>query len=291
MPLSDEDTVAATTEYSLHGHDMGQALALPRVPQSHNGRGLWGRKMKFRCILVENEELSLTRLRRLLSSFPNEVEVIGVATDGPAAVELIRAQRPDLVFLDIDLPGFNGFQVLERLDVQPAVVFTTAFNQHALKAFETYAVDYLLKPVELEGIKRSLGKLRGMGFNQAQFSLALEQLLELNGSRYLRRISCKVGDRTILVNTGEILYFQADNKYTALHTVATEYLIETPLSELEARLNPQDFIRIHRSTLVNVSWIAEIRRIFDHKTVIVLKDAKATQLVASRRYTDNVKNL
>lgn len=233
----------------------------------------------------------MARLRRLLAGFSNEVEIIGHAADGPSAVELIRAQRPELVFLDIDLPGFNGFQVLERLDVQPAVVFTTAFNQHALKAFETYAVDYLLKPIEPEGIKRSLSKLRVMGFNQAQFSLALEQLLELNGSRFLRRVSCKVGDRTMLVNVGEILYFQADNKYTALHTVASEYLIETPLAELEAKLNPNDFIRIHRSTLVNVSWIAEIRRTFDSKIVVVLKDAKATQLVASRRYSDSLRNL
>jgi len=247
--------------------------------------------MKYRCVVVENEERSSARLRRLLSAFPNDVEVIGEAADGPSAVELIRAQRPELVFLDIDLPGFNGFQVLERLDVQPAVVFTTAFNQHALKAFETYAVDYLLKPIEQDGIKRSLAKLRVMGFNQAHFTSALEQLLELSGSRYLRRISCRVGDRTLLVNAGEILYFQAANKYTALYTVATEYLIETPLAELEAKLNPADFIRVHRSTLVNVSWIAEIRRVFDHKTVVVLKDAKATQLIVSRRYTDNLKNL
>ena len=247
--------------------------------------------MKHRCVIVENEERSMARLRRLLAQFPQDVDIIGEAGDGPAAVELIRARRPDLVFLDIDLPGYGGFQVLERLDVQPAVVFTTAFNQHALKAFATYAVDYLLKPVEAEGLKRALAKLRVMGFNQAQFSLALEQLLELSGSRYLRRISCKLGDRTVLVNAGEVLYFQADNKYTALHTVASEFLIETPLTELENTLNPKDFIRIHRSTLVNVAWIAEIHRTFGSKTIVVLKDAKATQLIASRRYTDTLRNL
>lgn len=250
-----------------------------------------GLGVTYRCVLVENEPPSLSRLRRLLIAFPDDVEVVGEAMDGPSAVQTIRANRPDLVFLDIDLPGFNGFQVLERLDLQPAVIFTTAFNEHALQAFRTYAVDYLLKPIETDAIKRSIEKLRVMGFNQAQFSEALERLLEISGADYLTRVSCKVGDRTILVKTGEILYFQADNKYTALHTVVNEFLIDTPLVELEAKLNPKDFIRIHRSILVNLSWIAEIRRTFDGKLSVVLKDAKGTQLVASRHYADNIKNL
>jgi two-component system LytT family response regulator len=247
--------------------------------------------MKHRCVLVEDEERSLSRLRRLLATYPDEVEIVGEATDGPSAVETIKAQRPDLVFLDIDLPGCSGFEVLERLDLQPAVIFTTAFNEHALKAFRTYAVDYLVKPIDGDSIKRSLEKLRAMGFNQAQFSLALEQLLEMSGSRYLTRISCKLGDRTILVKTGEVLYFQADNKYTSLYTVTTEFLIDTPLVELQENLNPKDFIRIHRSTLVNVSWIAEIRRQFDGKLCVVLKDSKGTQLVASRNYADILRKL
>lgn len=258
---------------------------------SPHPRGFWLAAMKYRCVLVENEERSLARLRRLLAAFPDEVDVVAEAVDGPSAVEAIRNHRPELVFLDIDLPGFNGFQVLERLDQQPAVIFTTAFNEHALQAFRAFAIDYLLKPIDEESIRRSLTKLRAMGFNQAQFSLALAQLLEISGSRYLTRIGCKVGDRTILVKAGEVLYFQADNKYTALHTVTSEYLIDTPLVELEQKLNPRDFIRIHRSTLVNVAWIAELRRSFDGKLVVVLKDSKGTQLVASRHYADNLRNL
>jgi two-component system LytT family response regulator len=271
--------------HSVHSQDR-------RSEPERGLRSAWGPRMiRYRCVLVENEEPSLTRLRRLLGTFPDDLEIIGEAHDGPSAVELLRSMRPDLVFLDIDLPGFNGFQVLERLDFQPAVVFTTAYNQHALQAFRTYAVDYLLKPVDSGSIERSLSKLRGMGFNQAQFSMALDQLLELGGSRYLRRVACKVGDRTILVKAGEILYFQADSKYTALYTVANEYLLDSPLVALAAKLNPQDFIRIHRATLVNVSWIAEIRRAFDGKLTVVLKDAKATQLAVSRRYADGLRNL
>jgi two-component system LytT family response regulator len=253
--------------------------------------GVWGTPMRYRCALVENEERSLTRLRRLLAGFPDEVEIVGEAGDGPSAVELVKAQRPDLVFLDIDLPGFNGFQVLERLDLQPAVIFTTAFNEHALKAFGAYAVDYLVKPVDAPSVGRALKKLRAMGFNQAQFSSALEQLLETTGSRYLTRIACKLGDRTIFVRTGEILYLRADNKYTAVHTAAAEHLVDTPLVELEHQLNPKDFVRIHRSTLVNMAWIAEIRRLFSGKLVVVLGDSKGTQLPVSRNCADNLRRL
>ena len=245
--------------------------------------------MTFRAVIVENEEHSLTRLRRLLEGFPEHVRVVGEAKDGPSAVDVVRATAPELLFLDIDLPGCNGFEVLERLDRQPAVVFTTAYNQHALEAFKTHAIDYLLKPIESSALQRALEKLHR--FNHAQFARALEQLLERSGSRYLARISCKVGDRTILVKTGEVLYLQADNKYTAVHTATNEYLIDTPLIEVEARLNPSDFVRIHRGTIVNIAWIAEIRRAYDGKLVVVLKNSKGSELVASRTYAENLKNL
>lgn len=279
-----------TGDSTAYSHELGTQMA-DSARSFHLRPGSWGPIMKYRCVIVENEEHSLSRLKRLLAGFPSEVEVVGEAVDGPSAVATIRQTAPDLVFLDIDLPGFNGFQVLERLDRQPAVIFTTAFDQHALRAFKTHAVDYLLKPVENEAVSHALEKLRGMGFNHAQFTLALEQILELTGSRYLTRISCKEGDRTVLVKTGEVLYFRADNKYTSLNTVAHEFLIDTPLAELEQRLNPRDFVRIHRSTLVNISWIAEIRRGFDGKLHVVMKDAKGTELVASRMYADRLRSL
>ncbi len=245
----------------------------------------------YRSVIVENEEHSRTRLRRLLSAFEAELEIVGEAADGPSAVETIQSHKPDLVFLDIDLPGFNGFQVLEQLDYQPAVIFTTAFNEHALRAFNAFAVDYLLKPIDSDAIARALGKLRAMGFNHTQFSRALEQLVENSGSRYLSRVSCRVGDRTVLIKIGEVLYFQADHKYTSVQVASGEYLIDIPLIELEQRVNPRDFVRIHRSTLVNVAWIAEIRRSYDGRMRVVLCDSKNTELVASRSCADNLRSL
>jgi len=216
---------------------------------------------------------------------------VGEAADGLTAVEVVRATHPDLLFLDIDLPGINGFRVLEELDVQPAVIFTTAFNEHALRAFDNFAVDYLLKPIEMEALERALSKLRALGFNHAQLSRALEQLIETTRTEYLTRISCRVGDRTVLMKVGEVLYFQSDNKYTSVHVASGEYLIDTPLVELEQKLNPRDFVRIHRATLVNVAWIAEIRRGYDGRQRVVLRDSKSSELIASRSYADNLRAL
>jgi len=250
-----------------------------------------GSAMKLRAVLVENEPLSLSRLRRLLQGFAQDIEIVGEATDGPSAVETIRAQSPDILFLDIDLPGFDGFHVLKQLERQPVVIFTTAFNQHALKAFETHAVDYLLKPIEADAIDKSLTKLRAMGFNQTNVSRALEQLLDSVNPRYLTRLQCREGDRTVLLKIGEILYFQADHKYTSVHTLNREFLIDTSLIDLEHKLDPKEFLRIHRSTLVNISWIAAIQRSDDGKNAVLLKDAKSTELPVSRMYMDKLRNL
>jgi two-component system LytT family response regulator len=242
--------------------------------------------------LVENEEHSLARLRRTLERFTGDLEVVGEATDGPSAVTTIEESNPDLVFLDIDLPGLNGFQVLGALERQPIVIFTTAFNQHALSAFKTHAVAYLLKPIAEEDVRAALEKLRLMSFDGAEVTRALRELSLLPGAkRFLTRLSCKQGERTFLVKVGEVLYFQADNKYTCVVTTSREYLIDTPVAVLEKSLDPQEFVRIHRATLVNVNWIAEIRRAYTGKTVVVLNDQNGRELQVSRSYTDNLKDL
>src|ERR1041384_3925434 len=156
--------------------------------------------LKLRAVLVENEEHSLSRLRRVLSGFAHDIDVVGEAMDGPSAVDMIRATAPDIVFLDIDLPGFNGFRVLELLDTQPIVIITTAFNQHALEAFKAHSVDYLLKPIETEAIGKALAKLRAMGIDSGQVdkvARAIAQYLDAAGTgSHLTRIACKDKDTT-----------------------------------------------------------------------------------------------
>lgn len=247
--------------------------------------------MKYRAVLVENEEHSRARLRRLLAAFPERVQIVGEAADGPAAASLLREVEPDLLFLDIDLPGQNGFEVLDQLDAQPTVVFTTAFNQQALEAFRTHAVEYLLKPIEEQALEGVFIKLESPGFDEERLAGAVRQLLSTVSVPYLARVTCKIGDRTVFVKPGEITYFQADSKCTAVHTANSEYLIDTPLIELESKLDPRDFVRIHRATLVNIAWVAQMRRTFDGKLKVLLRDAKSTELLASRMFAENLRNL
>jgi two-component system LytT family response regulator len=247
--------------------------------------------MRYRVVVVENEEHSLARMKRLLDQFPEQVEVIGDAVDGPSAVDVIRRLVPDVIFLDIDLPGLNGFEVLAKLDRQPIVIFTTAHNQHALDAFRTHAVDYLLKPIDVKAVSRSLQKLASMVVSPAHVSDMLARLRELDSARSLDRIACRNGDSTVLVKLGEITYFQSDNKYTSVFTLNREFLIDASLIDLERRLNPKDFVRIHRSTLVNVSWIAEIKRGFDGRTTVLLRDLKDKELPVGRTYVDVLRRL
>lgn len=243
-----------------------------------------------RSVIVENEERSLSRLKRLLSNF-SEVQVVGEAVDGPSAVKTIEELQPDLVFMDIDLPGFSGLQVLRMLQHQPMVIFTTAFNQHALEAFRSLAVDYLMKPIDESAIGRALDKLRMLGPKPDALSVALTRLADRVAPNYLTRVSCKIGDRVLLVPVADVQYFQSDNKYTSVHTVDRELLIDTPLVELERRVDPADFIRIHRAILVNISWISEIRRAYDGKLRVVLKNSQSTELVASRMYAESLRKL
>lgn len=247
--------------------------------------------LSYRCVLVEDEDTSRARLRRLLSAFPEQVEIVGEAADGPSAVALIQRMRPNLLFLDIDLPGFGGFEVLERIELQPAVIFTTAYNDYALRAFRTFAIDYLLKPIDEQAIGQALEKLRAMGFNHAQLTLALKDIVNRPSSQYLSRIQCKVGDRTVFVNTADVLYFKADNKLTAVFTSANDYLIDNSIVELVTRLDAGEFVQIHRATLVNIDWIAETRRSVDGRYVVVLKDSKQTELSVGRHFINSLKKL
>lgn len=247
--------------------------------------------MKYRAVVVEDEEIALSRLKRILAGFPQSLEIIGEAKDGPSAIDIINSLAPDLVFLDINLPGCDGFNVLQKLTRQPIVIFTTSHDQHALEAFKTNAVDYLLKPVGPEAVRKTLEKLDALGFSQDWFSKAIGRIAASMEDRFLTHVPCKVGEKTVLVKTGEILYFQSSNKYTEVKTASRAFLLDNSLADLEQKLNPKDFLRIHRGTLVNVSWIAEIKSWYEGRKKVVLKDAASTELEVSRGYAENLKGL
>jgi two-component system LytT family response regulator len=236
---------------------------------------------------MDDEPLAVKRLTRLLEATAR-VEICGASTDPVEALPLIEKLRPDVLFLDIQMPEMTGFELLSRIDQQPLVVFTTAWDQYALQAFEVNSVDYLLKPVEPEQLNRALKKAeRIVGGNEARPDL--QQLLAKWAAaagntqpEYLERIASRTGDRVELVELSRVTHFFASDKLTWAATPAKNYAIDHTIQELERKLDPKRFVRVHRSALVNVQYIHELHTWFAGRMLIRLKDEKKTEIPVSR---------
>ena len=248
--------------------------------------------MRLRAVIVDDEELARKRLAKLLHAFGGEIEIAGEAAHGEEAVRVIDGVRPDVVFLDVQMPGFDGFEVVRRLAVKPFIVFVTAYNEYALRAFEENSIDYLLKPVEQARLEKTVAKLRRLfGASSLRMDANVEKLLARLASPPLERIKVTLGDRILLVDIADIVYFEAKDKYTYLHTVEKEYAIDGTLGDLEGRLDGATFVRIHRAFIVNVRFIREIVRWFAGRYKVRLKDGPGTELVVSRSYADAIRKL
>lgn len=252
--------------------------------------------MSYRTILVDDEQPARRRLARLLAAHP-EVLVVGEADTGADAVQVIRDLRPELAFLDIHLPHFDAFEVLRKVEEPPLVIFTTGHDQHALQAFEAASIDYLLKPVEPESLARAIAKLKRL--TQAAPGDLERRLHEfVAGFRspvapeYMNKMAVRVGDRAFLIDMAQVTHFEAKDKYVFLHTgEGKNHLVDGTLADLETRLDPRKFVRIHRSTLVNVDHIREIQNWFNGKYRLVLDDRKATEVLVSKGMAPKLKAL
>jgi len=244
--------------------------------------------------LVDDEPLALERLHRLLA-LHGELRVAGSATDPAQAVEFLNSgahETVDVLFLDIQMPGLNGFELLARLTVQPLVIFTTAYDQHALRAFEANTIDYLLKPIEPEQLDRALGKLgRFRPVAQAEWQRSpdlpallkdLAASLRRGESAYPRRIASRVGERISVLALDEVTHFVAEAKLTYAVAGGRRHSVDHTIADLERRLDPARFLRIHRAVLVNVDWIHEVDSWFAGRVVLSLKDAQHTRLPVAR---------
>jgi two-component system, LytTR family, response regulator len=244
--------------------------------------------MKLRAYLVDDESLALERLRRLLER-TERVKVIGSTTEPEEAVAALTADPPDVCFLDIQMPRLNGFDVLARLPCQPVVVFTTAHEEYALKAFGVNSVDYLLKPVETEALERALKKverLRSAGpVAQPDFQVLFRQLtdsLRTAKQEYPDRIASRLGDRLWFLDLDRVTHFHAEDKLTYAVSESKAYCVDQTITQLEKKLDPRKFVRIHRSTLINVAWIKEVASLPGGALNVRLKDAKGTDLNVAR---------
>ena len=235
----------------------------------------------LRAFVLDDERLAVQRLTRLLRS-TGRVTVVGSATDPEDALTLLAAEPVDALFLDIQMPGLNGFQVLERLDRDVAVVFTTAYDRYALNAFDVNSVDYLLKPIEPERLARALDKVeRFRGAGPDIRALARQLASELSPAPRLDRLASRVGERTTILDVARISHFFAQDKLTFAASGGRDHVIDFTLADLESRLATHRFVRIHRATIVNVGFVLELYPGVDGM-LVRLKDEKKTELSVAR---------
>lgn len=245
--------------------------------------------MKIRTFLVEDEPLARDRLRSLLEA-EADIEIVGEAGDGRTAVERIREIDPDLLFLDVNIPELDGIGVLQELAQDaPVVVFVTAYDHFAVQAFDAHALDYILKPFDEERFHTALKRAREALRQRQSGSLdrRLNDLLEdLRRPRHLERLAVKEGGKILFLRTAEIDWIGAEGNYARLHIGKKSHLMRETMTSLETKLDPARFLRIHRSTIVNVDAISELEPLFQGDYVVILRDG--TRLTSSRGYRSNL---
>jgi DNA-binding LytR/AlgR family response regulator len=235
------------------------------------------------AILAEDEPVLRAQLRELLATVWPELKIVATAEDGVQAIQALQRHLPDVLFLDIQMPGLTGLDVARQASNRHHVVFVTAYNQHAVAAFEEGAVDYLMKPLDAERLATACARVKS---RLASAPANLENLLRVlarmtaPGQSYLRWINASMGADVKLITVDEIRYFQSDTKYTRVVTAEGECLIRKPLKELLDELDPTLFWQIHRSTIVNVGAIAGVTRDFAGHVAVKLKGRKETLAVS-----------
>jgi len=236
----------------------------------------------WNVLLIDDEPLARQRLRRLLKEH-DHINIIGEAGNGAEGLKQIEELNPDLIFLDIEMPVYNGFDMLSRLNDPPKVIFTTAYDQYAVKAFEEESVDYLLKPIEAERLAKAVLRLQQR--QDAAYVIPVELLMkQLNKKKEIKSLTVKIGDRIILVKLQELAFIQAEDKYVFLNTTdGKRHLTDFTLAVLQDKL-PEEFVRISRSTIIHSELIREIRKSFNGTLVFMMNDSEGSKLNSSRSY-------
>jgi two-component system LytT family response regulator len=246
-------------------------------------------KDRLSVLIVDDEPLAREGIRSMLTEF--DTEIVGEATSGKQALRAIREKRPQLVFLDVQMPEMDGFAVLEQLvaDEMPYIIFVTAYDQYAVRAFEVHAIDYLLKPLDEERFRDSMRRASALieRKNGAELRVGLQALACYLSGKHLQRILVKTAGRIYFVRTDEIDWIEAQGNYVLLHSGKQSHLIRETIGSLEADLDPQIFLRIHRSAIVNIERIQELHQLFHGDYRVLLRDG--TQLTLSRRYREKAR--
>jgi two-component system LytT family response regulator len=242
----------------------------------------------FKAIVIDDEPAARRLMKNLLQEYDDVLEVIAEANNGKEAIEKIEKLKPDLIFLDIQMPDLTGFEVIEQLTEKPNIIFTTAYEQYAIKAFETFSIDYLLKPIKEERLQQSIGKLKQFGrLNHTINVNGLQEIIrQFQSPKKATAFPIKTGDRIILLRYENIVYFEAQDKYVCVFTAdGQKYLTDQSLTTLAEKL-PSPFCRIHRSHIINKERIKEMHRHFSGRYLFIMDDKAATRLTSGRTYSD-----
>jgi len=248
---------------------------------------------KIKTILIDDEPLAIKRLRRLLEKHADIFEIVAEADNGAKGLEMTEMHRPEVIFLDVEMPVMNGFEMLGKLTYMPKVIFTTAFEEYAIKAFEENSIDYLLKPVDEERLQKAVDKF--MRLREQAPAAVPQQVLDLLNSakskKEIKSIPVKIGDKFLLISTDRISYLEAKDKYVYIVTDDNnEYLTDFTLTSLEEKLT-DPFLRIHRAFMINRDKIKEVHRGFNGAFIFSMRDLKNTRINSGRSYGDAVKQI
>ena len=230
--------------------------------------------MKITCIIIDDEQLARDLLVEFLESY-EDIEIIAQCSKGSDAVKKIDELEPELIFLDVQMPGMDGFEVLEKIEHKPYVIFTTAYDQYAIQAFDKNAVDYLLKPLDEErfglAIKRALDRIK---HDQSNIEQLLTNIRKSDES-YSTHLFVQKSEKLLNIPSNEIMHLEASGDYTVLTTAKDQYLSSSGIGKLEEKLDPEIFIRIHRSTIINLNFLKEIEKHFNGGLIVKMQNGKA----------------
>jgi two-component system, LytTR family, response regulator len=246
---------------------------------------------RFKALIIDDEPAARRMMKSLLLEHKDSVEVIGEAGNGREAIRLTEELKPDVIFLDIQMPDITGFEVIENLSTQPNIIFTTAYEQYAIKAFENFSIDYLLKPIKEERLAASINKLKQFGRITQSINLtSLQEIIkQFQAPAKASALPIRTGDRITLLRFENIAYLESQDKYVFIFTVdGQKHLTDQSLVSLAEKLPPQ-FYRIQKSYIINKDRIKEMHRHFNSRYLFVMDDKNATRLTSGRTYHDAIK--
>ena len=246
--------------------------------------------MKIDCIIIDDEKLARELLTEFLEPF-NDIEIVAECSNGKDAVEKIESLKPQLIFLDVQMPGMDGFDVLESIEHKPYVIFTTAYDQYAIKAFDKNAIDYLLKPLDEErfnvAVNRAFERIKADESNVEELITSIRGTIENTDGKFSTHLFVQKSEKLLNIEVKNIIHLEASGDYTVLSTKTDQFLSSSGIGKLEGKLDPEVFIRIHRSTIINLNYLKEIEKHFNGGLIVKMENGKSFPV--SRTYAKEIR--